>query len=117
MSDIRQTLTRTKAGRRFMGFMRTINQGDNEAIAQLVTDAIDETALEAHNPEIWAAQLQYIHAMSEGLRAVNVIAEDEYRVVVLMQAHKNNRMHIVDMAVSEDYPHKVLQFIQRLADE
>lgn len=99
-----------------MGFMRVINQGDPEAIAQLVQEAIAEDALQAHNPEIWAAQLQYIHAMSGGLRVMQLMAEDEYRVVVLMQAQKNTRQHVVDMTVSEDYPHKVVQFIQRVAE-
>jgi hypothetical protein len=114
--DVRQTLLKTKAGRRFMGFMRTVNQGDPVAVEQLVKTAITEEALQAHGPEIWTAQLQYIQAMSGGLRVVQVVAEDEYRVVVLMQAHANDKMHVIDMTVSEDFPHKVAQFVQRLAE-
>lgn len=99
-----------------MGFMRTLNKGDENEIRTLAKTTITDEALAAHNADIWAAQLLYIHAITGGLKVVNVLGEDEYRVVVLMQAHKNERMHIIDMAVEEDYPHRVAQFIQRVAD-
>jgi hypothetical protein len=114
--DARQILTRTKAGRRFMGFMRTLNKGDEAEIRALVQTSITDEALEAHSADVWAAQLLYIHAITGGLRVVNVIGEDEYRVIVMMQAQKNERMHIIDMAVEEDYPHRVGQFVQRVAE-
>lgn len=114
--DAKQTLTRTKAGRRFMGFMRTLNKGDESEIRALVQTSITDEALNAHSADVWAAQLLYIRASTGGLRVVNVIGEDEYRVVVLMQAQNNERLHIVDMAVEEDYPHRVGQFIQRVAE-
>ncbi|TVR22958.1 MAG: hypothetical protein EA396_05000 [Anaerolineaceae bacterium] len=113
--DSKQVLTRTKAGRRFMGFMRALNRGSEQDVRGLVENDITDDALNAHSAEVWEAQLQYIRAMSGGLRVVNVIAEDEYRVVVLMQAHDNERLHVIDMAVEEDFPHRVAQFIQRLA--
>lgn len=99
-----------------MGFMRTLNKGDEAEIRTLAQVAITDEALAAHSPEIWAAQLLYIRAITGGLRVVNILGEDEYRVVVLMQAQDNERLHIIDMAVEEDYPHRVAQFIQRVAD-
>lgn len=99
-----------------MGFMRTLNKGDQEEIRTLAQTTITDEALAAHSADVWAAQIMYIHAITGGLKVVNVLGEDEYRVVVLMQAQKNERLHIIDMAVEEDYPHRVAQFIQRVAE-
>lgn len=114
--DVKETLGKTKAGRRFVGFMRALNMGDL-AILRTQLDYIAEQALQAHSAEIWLAQLQYIHAMTGGLKAIQVMASDEYQVVVLMQGNKDNRLHVIDMMVEEAYPHKVIQFIQRVAGE
>lgn len=113
--DHKATLASTKAGRRFMGFMAVVNSGDADRIRDAVHTSISEEALNAHGPEIWTAQLQYIHAMSGGLRVVQVVASEELRVVVMMQAHKNQRLHIIDLAVEEEYPYRIARFIQRLA--
>jgi mannitol-1-phosphate/altronate dehydrogenase len=112
--DVKETLTKTKAGRRFVGFMRAVNTGDPN-ILRAHLDYIADQSLEHHSKEIWQAQLQYIHAITGGLKAIQVMASDEYQVVVLMQAHKDSRLHVIDMAVEEDYPHKVVQFVQRIA--
>lgn len=114
--DVKETLSKTKAGRRFVGFMRALNSGDI-AILRPQLDYIADKSLEHHSKEIWQAQLQYIHAITGGLKAIQVMASDEYQVVVLMQGHKDNRLHVIDMTVEEDYPHKVLQFVQRVAGE
>jgi len=114
--DVKETLSKTKAGRRFVGFMRALNSGD-PAMIQPQLQYIADKALEAHPAPIWGAQLQYIHAITGGLKALQVVASDEYQVVVLMQAYKDNRLHLIDMIVEEDYPHKVVQFIQRVAGE
>jgi len=108
-------LGKTKAGRRFMGFMRTFNSGDPAAIETALQDAITEESLEKHDVATWLAQMQYIYSITEGLRVFQVLASDEYQVVVLMQAQKDDRLHIIEMVVSEDYPHKIAAFVQRMA--
>jgi hypothetical protein len=113
--DTRATLASTKAGRRLMGFMAVVNSGDPDRIRDIVHTSISEDALNAHGPDVWTAQLQYIHAMSGGLRVMQVIASEELRVVAMMQAHKNQRLHIIDLAVEEEYPYRIARFIQRVA--
>ncbi|RMG70320.1 MAG: hypothetical protein D6711_17610 [Chloroflexi bacterium] len=113
--DVKTTLTKTKAGRRFMGFMRAVNQGDERVLRTTVTQYITEEALQLHDAETWVKQLMHIHQTTGGLKAIQVLASDEYRVLVMMQAKSDHRLHIVDMAVSEEYPHQVSQFIQRMA--
>lgn len=106
---------RTKAGRRFAGFMKTFNAGDVEQIQDFVTQYITDDALAQNTTNEWIEHLGAIYTLTGGLRAVQVMASDEYRVVLLMQAHSDASLHIVEIAVSEDYPHKVAEFIHRPA--
>ena len=115
--DTRTTLANTKAGRRFMGFMRILNTGDPEQLRHAVENYITEESLEKHSPEIWLAQLQYIYAITGGLRAHQVLVTDELYVAVLMQARNDGRYHVIELYVSDDYPHKVAALIQRVAAE
>lgn len=108
------TLTQTKAGRRFMGFMKAFNTGDD--LHAYATNYITADALEKHPPEEWARQLRQIHAATGRLRVIQVVAADEYRVVVLMQAQTDSALYLTEMAVSEDYPHKIMEFIHRPAN-
>lgn len=116
-TDTRTLLTQTKAGRRFMGFMKTFNQGDPAQFQHTVEQYITEESLAKHSPEIWLAQLKYIYAITGGLRAQQVLVTDEYYVAVLMQAHKDQRFHVIEMVVAEDYPHKIASLIQRVAQD
>lgn len=98
-----------------MGFMRAVNQGDENTLRTTVEQYITEEAMQTHEIDTWVKQLLHVHETTGGLKAIQVVASDEYRVVVMMQAKTDNRLHIVDMAVSEEYPHKVSQFVQRMA--
>lgn len=113
--DAKTTLSKTKAGRRFVGFMRTLNMGDEKMLRLTVEQYITDEAIQTHDVETWVQQLIHIYQATGGLKAIQVIASDEYRVVVMMQAKHDNRLHMIDMAVDEEYPHKVSQFIQRMA--
>jgi hypothetical protein len=107
-------LGKTKAGRRFIGFMRAFNQhSDYDA---LVRESVAETALAATDAATWAAELQRIYTATGGVRVMQVIATDEYRVVVLMQTQSDGTLQIIDMGVSEDYPHHITHLSHRIND-
>lgn len=95
-----------------MGFMRSLNQGDVEA---LVADAITEQALSASGVDAWRSELRALHTASGGLRVLQVLAADEYQVMVMMQGNGDGQPRIIEMKVSEDYPHQVSEFIERTA--
>ncbi len=109
------TLTQSKAGRRFMGFMKVFNSANADAMQQFVADYTTDEALNAQTAAEWEAQLGRIYAATGPMKVFQVIAADEYRVVVLMQASTNGALFITEMAVSEDYPHKIAEFIHRPA--
>jgi len=108
-------LTQSKAGRRFMGFMKVFNSGDMNAIADFLSQYITDDALEQSPLEMWHASMKGIYAATAGMRVMQMVGADEYQVVLLMQAHNNGAMFVVTMAVSEDYPHKISEFLHRPA--
>jgi hypothetical protein len=107
------TLTSTKAGHRLMGFMAAFNAGDPDRLREFIAQYTTDQALEQDSLDDWVDQLTAIYALTGGLRVFQLIGADEYRVVVLMQSHANSVLHFVEMAVSEDYPHKILEFSHR----
>ena len=110
-----QVLMQTKAGRRFAGFLKTFNAGDLDSIESFVADYSTDEALEANSAAEWRTELNHILEVTGGLRVQQVLAADEYRVVILMEARTNGVLYLTEMAVSEDYPHKIAEFIQRPA--
>lgn len=113
--NARAQLMKTKAGRRFAGFMVAFNSGDPAKIHAFVSDYTTDEALVQNDADQWSAELERIHTATGGLRIMQVLAAEEYRVVVLMQAHDNPTLITAEMAVSEDYPHKIAEFITRAA--
>lgn len=113
--DIRSDLMKTKAGRRFAGFMATFNRGDAHKLRAFISEYTTDEALQSNPVDDWMAHLELIYGSTGGLRAVQILASDEYRVLLLMQAHADGSLHVVEMAVSEDYPHKVAEFIHHPA--
>jgi hypothetical protein len=111
----RKALTSTKAGRRLMGLMVVFNSGDLERLRAFIEQNTGAEALEQHSPEEWAQQLGHIYDATGGMRVQQVIAADEYKVVVLMQAHTNDALYMAQMAVSDEYPYKIAEFIHQPA--
>lgn len=111
----RVQLMKTKAGRRFAGFLAAFNSGDPVKIRAFVAAYTTDEALAEHDTDQWHDELVRIHELTGGLRVLQVLAAEEYRVVVLLQAQDNATLVTAEMAVSEDYPHKIAAFITRTA--
>lgn len=93
-----------------MGFMKVFNAGDATALHDYISAYTTDDALAHNSAAEWQEHLARIYAATGAMRAVQVVVSDEYRVVVLMQAQTNNAYYMIDMAISEDYPHKVAAF-------
>lgn len=104
------TLTKTKAGRRFMGLMVAFNSGDSARIRAFVEQYITDDALEKNDIAQWHDELTRIYAATGRLKVMQVIGAEEYRVVVLMQSTSTGLLYITEMSISEDYPHKISEF-------
>jgi hypothetical protein len=95
--------------------MKAFNSGDSANMRDFIAAYTTEEALGLHGVEGWTEQITRIYEQTGGLRVQQVLAAEEYRVVVLMQAHQQSALHILEMAASEDYPHKVAALTHRAA--
>ncbi len=105
----------TKVGRRFAGFLKTFNTGNPDAIERFIAEYSTDEALEANSLAEWRTELKRVHDATGGLRVQQVLATDEYRMVVLMEARTNGMLYLTEMAISEGYPHKIAEFSQQPA--
>lgn len=80
-----------------------LNGGDAERLRLFISDSYAASALEAQPAESWLNELQ----AAGRLRVFQVLAADKHRAVVLMQAQRDEALYMVELAVEEDYPHKI----------
>ncbi len=107
--ETKVALMKSKAGRRFAGFMKAYNTGDPDVIYDFVKQYTTDEALQAQPVKTWAKQLITIYQHIGTMKVEQVVAADEYRVVVVMGAQAGG-LYTTELAVSEDYPHKVAEF-------
>jgi hypothetical protein len=108
-------LTRTKAGRRLMGLLVAFNSGDSDRLRAYIAEHTAREALQQHSVEAWTEQLARIYRISGGLKIHQVVATDEYKVVVLARSHSDGAFWLVELAVSDEYPYRIAEFIHRPA--
>jgi hypothetical protein len=108
-------LTRTKAGRRLMGLLVTFNSGDGDRLRAYIAEHTASEVLQRNPVEEWTDQLIRIYRISDGLKIHQVVATDEYKVVVLVRAHSDGAFSLVELAVSDEYPYKIAEFLHRPA--
>jgi len=116
MTDAKTKLMTSKAGRRFAGFMKAFNTGDADIVYDFVKQYTTDEALEKQSVTDWTRELLRIHRATGGLKLHDVLDAEEYRVRAVLQA-KGGVLVETTMTVSEEYPHKVAQFIQQPASE
>lgn len=113
--DTKQALTKTKVGRRVMGFMVALNRGDEAHLTNYLKVSITDEGLEQQPLDEWVRELTNIYHATGGMRVFQVVATDEYKIVLMMQAHNNNAFYIMEVAIEEDFPHRIGELIHRPA--
>lgn len=103
------TLVTSNAGMRLIAQQTLLNTGDAERLRGFITDSYAATALETQSIE---ARLGELQALGK-LRVFQVLAADKHRVVVLMQAQQDESLHLIELAVEEDYPHRITEYRQQ----
>ena len=117
MSQHKQTLMQTAAGRRFIAFLTIFNSGNADRLRTYIAENTTEKALESQSVDDRWQQL--IDTMNEvgKLRVHQVVAADDHYIVVLVQAKNTGDFYINEYKVDEEYPHKVMKYTHHLADE
>ncbi len=117
VGTIQQQLARSHAGMRLIAQTTLYNRGDFERLRAFIADNYRPEALDVMAAKDRLLDLRMTYRVAGKLHVRQVVAVDKHRVVALMQAQKNNRMYLAQMAVEEDYPHKVLDYHHQLLGE
>lgn len=113
MNSDQAALTTSSAGMRLIAQLTLFNRGDFKRLRAFIAESYAPAALEA---EILAARLAALrgHYASGGpLRVCQVIAADKHRVIVLTQTRRSGALFYTELAVEEDYPHRIVDFAHR----
>jgi hypothetical protein len=107
------TLRLSNAGMRLIAQQTLLNNGDAQRLRVFITDSYAPSVLETQPVESLLTDLQALGK----LRVFQVLASDKHRVVVLMQAQQDEALYMVELAVEEDYPHKITAYSQKPLNE
>lgn len=117
VDTIQQQLARSHAGMRLIAQMSLYNKGDFERLRTFIADSYTPGALEMMSAKDRLLDLKMTYRVAGKLRVRQVAATDKHRVIVMMQAQKNNGMYLAQMVVEEDYPHRVIDYHHQLLGE
>lgn len=109
----RQQLTRSPAGMRLVAQLSIFNKGDFDRLRQFMNDYYTEEALADTSLKARLAEQKAIYRLSGKLRFDQLMAYGEHEVIVALACEKGAQNFMAHIAVTEDYPHKVLLYVQR----
>jgi hypothetical protein len=112
-----QPLARSHAGMRLIAQTTLYNRGDFERLRAFITDNYRPESFEVIAAKDRLLDLKMTYRVAGKMRVRQVVAVGPHRVVVMMQAQKNNSMYLAQLAVEEDYPHKVIDYHHQLLGE
>ncbi len=113
----KMTLMKAAAGRRYMAFLTIYNSGNTERLRTFIEDNTTDKLLEKSSVDGLLAQYMAMKEATGKLKVHQVVAADDYYIVVLVMAQTDGKLYINEYKVDEDYPHKVLKYNHHLADE
>ena len=107
-------LRASQAGMRFIAQTHIYNGSNWERMTQFITDSYSEALLEDQPIE---GRLQMFKTTQEKigrLKVKQVVGTHEERVVVVVETETGEHPYfLVDLAVEEDYPHKIIAYSQQ----
>ncbi len=117
MSDAKQHLITSHAGIRLIAQLTIFNKGDFDRLRAYLQDNYAEEAFADIGVKTRMAELKAIYRMNGKMRIEQVIAAGEYEAIVALVAERGDAVYLTQMAVQEDYPHKVTFFNQGKMDK
>ena len=110
-------LARSHAGMRLIAQMTLYNRGDFERLRTFVDESYTAGALEVMSAKDRLLDLKMTYRLAGKMRVRQVVAAGPHRVVAMVQGQKNNGMYLAQIAVEEDYPHKIVDYHHQLLGE
>jgi len=117
MEDInKQVLTQNAAGMRLIVLMTLFNSANYPRLRTYIADNYHPSLLEEQPGNVRLALLKAQRRLSGKVRVRQIIAVDKYQVVVLMESAHEGTLTMIDLAVEEEYPHRIIRFSQTVTN-
>ena len=100
-------LVPSNAGMRLIAQLSIFNKGDFTRLRDYITENYAPEALEFASAKARLVEFKAVYRMSGKMRVDRVIAVDKHQALVVVEA-ENGDFYMMQVTVSEDYPHKVL---------
>ncbi len=113
MNSDQAALTRSSAGMRLIAQLTLFNRGDFKRLRAFIAESYAPAALQAEILPARLAALRGQFASGGPLRVCQVIAADKHRVIALTQARRSGALFYTELAVEEDYPHRITDYVHR----
>lgn len=110
-------LVTSNAGMRLIAQQTLLNKGDFERLRAFITESYAPPALETQSHEARLRDLRTLAAEAGKLRVYQVIGADKHRVIVLLESERGPALYMTQLAVEEDYPHRITQYTHQLLAE
>ncbi|GEM_PF-2038411 len=111
MRENSQTLKVNPVGRRYMGYLAIFNSGDPERIRAYIAENYTEEALAENSVDDLLAWHMHLFELTGGLRIHNVYLSQDHFVVVIVRDKLTDAMHMDKMKVSDEFPHKIIEYL------
>lgn len=100
-------LVPSNAGMRLIAQLTIFNKGDFTRLRDYITENYDSAALEFASAKARLVEFKALYRMSGKMRIDRVIAADKHQALVVVEGARGD-FYMVQMVVSEDYPHKIM---------
>lgn len=97
----------SNAGMRLIAQLTIYNKGDFARLRDYISDNYAPEALEFASAKARLVEFKAIFRVSGKLRVDRVVAIDKHQALVVVEGERGD-FYMVQLTVSEDYPHKVL---------
>jgi len=110
MSDLKQKIGASKAGRRFIAQMRYFNDGDFRKLRGFMHSGYYDLVLMENPVERRLLDLKATRRLHGRLKVAEVEAAEDYGIQVIMTGEKGGARLRLQMKVNESYPHQITHY-------
>ena len=100
-------LVPSNAGMRLIAQLSIFNKADFNRLRDYITENYAPDALEFASAKARLVEFKAVYKMSGKMRIERVIAVDKHQALVVVEGERGD-VYMIQVTVSEDYPHKVL---------
>ena len=117
MSELKQKIGASKAGRRFIAQMRYFNEGDFRLLRGFMRSGYYDLVLMENPVERRLLDLKATRRLHGRLRVAKVECADDYGIQLIMQGEKGGAPLRLRMKVNESYPHQITHYSLEPVDD